>query len=262
MMRMWPRVLLGCLVLAASLALLWQWLQSSPEPSYQGTKLSVWLAQGPAGFDRGADAFLQQNSEVVTRYLISLLRKGDNALWKPYVWLRQHAPRFVVKQMPVWLEPKLVRAGATYWLAQLGARAAVAVPALRETGSEDRSPEVRRGALWALGRTDSSNETITLMLKALSSDKDAEARRAAAGALEVWAPDDPKVISALIGGLGDSDAMVQQISAAALGKYGSKAYAALQPLQQLLGKDSIAADYAAAALKQIQGQDPRELRNK
>ena len=227
-------------------------LRRGDEPSYRDRKLSFWLAQGPAGFDEGADEFLRNNSAVVTRYLISSLCRQDNPFWKPYQRLQKRVPVFIAKQMPVWMEPKLVRAGATYWLAQLGPQAAAAVPTLRQRGSQDTCAEVRCGALWSLGRIDSSKESVTVMLTALRRDKDVKARRAAAGALEVWAPDDPEVISTLIGSLTDSDAVVAQISAAALGKYGSRASGALPSLKRLAAGDSAAADYAAWAIKQIQ----------
>jgi hypothetical protein len=225
---------------------------STPEPIYAGKRLSLWLAEGPSGFNDGADEFLGKNSALVTDYLISTLRKGDNLFWKPYMWLTVHAPASISRKMPVWMEPKSVRVGATYWLAQLGARAKPAVADLSRVGSQDRYPEVRESALWALGRVDSaSKETVALFVTELSKDKDAGVRQIAVGVLEIWTPGDPTVIPALIKSLKDSDALVRQISAAALGKYGNAAAAALGPLKDLAGSNDPAADYAARAWEQI-----------
>ena len=214
----------------------------------------MWLALGQAGFDDGADAYLRQNSEVVSRYLIATLRKGDSPFWKPYVWLVQHAPGFISDRMLPWVEPRLQRIGATYWLAQMGPRASVSVPELRRVALDDRWPDVRGGALWALGRVDGpSKESVAVLLGAMGGEKDAHLRQAAVGALEVWAPDDPAVIATLINGLKDTDPLVRQICAAALGKYGARALKAVGPLTDLSASDDPAADYAARALDAIRG---------
>ncbi len=246
------KLILGGLLLAVGALTLFVLWHSEPEPIYQGKRLSLWLAQGASGFDSGADDFLRQNSAVVRSYLIASLRKGDNPLWKRYMWLRGHSPAFVSARMPPWMEPRLVRVGATYWLAQQGPRAPAAIPELRQVGFQDQYPDVRSGALWALGRVDSaSQETVTLLIAALSKDKDHGVRQIAAGVLEVWAPADAKVIPALVLGLSDSDAVVRQISAAALGKYSVRAKVAVETLKHLAASDVPAADYAARALEQI-----------
>jgi hypothetical protein len=246
------RLLFGGLLIAF-IAIASQLLHhSEPEPFYRGNRLSTWLAQGPSGFDDGADEFLQQNSALVTSYLIASLHHGDNPFWKPYMWLSRHAPALISKWMTPWVEPKLVRVGATYWLAQLGPSATAAVPDLRRAGSQDTHPEVRRSALWALGRVGSpSKGTVELLVGALSTEQDKGVRQAAVGVLEIWAPDEPLVIPALIDRLKDSDALVRQMSAAALGKYGPRANDALAALNDLAAGDDPAADYAARALRQI-----------
>jgi HEAT repeat protein len=250
-------LLFGGLLIAVS-AIAFQVLRhSEPEPFYRGKRLSIWLAQGPLGFDDGADEFLRQNSALVTSYLIASLHHGDNPFWKPYMWLSRHAPALISKWMPPWMEPKLVRVGATYWLAQLGTRATAAVPDLCRAGSQDVHPEVRRSALWALGRVECpSKGTVALLVGALCREQDAGARQAAVGVLEVWAPDEPVVVLALIDRLKDSDALVRQMSAAALGKYGPRANAALGALNDLAAGDDPAADYAAHALQQIHKDKP------
>src|SRR5690349_8492682 len=183
-------VLCGLLVAVSALTI-FVLRHSEPEPIYQGKRLSLWLAQGASGFDGGADEFLRQNSALVSSYLITSLRKGDNPLWKHYIWLKGHSRAFVSRRMPLWMEPRLVRVGATYWLAHLGPRAAAAIPELRQLGSQDQYPDVRSGALWALGRVDSaSQETVALLIAALSKDRDPGVRQMAAGILEVWAPGD------------------------------------------------------------------------
>ncbi len=44
---------------------------------------------------------------------------------------------------------------------------------------------------------------------------------------------------------------MREVCAAALGRYGGKAMAAVEPLKKLAASDDPAADYAAQALKQI-----------
>ncbi|HLH53322.1 MAG TPA: HEAT repeat domain-containing protein [Verrucomicrobiae bacterium] len=227
------------------------------EPVYKGQRLSLWLSRGREGFDDGTDAFLRENKEIVTRHLLACLRKRDNPLWKPYVAIRAKAPTGVSGYLPLWPQPSLVRAGATYWLAQLGHDAEAAVPELRRAARRDSSVEVRSQAIWALGRVDrGSRESTCLLADALGSDKDPLVRREAAGVLEMWTPKDPLVVQSFILGLHDSDAMVQQISAAALSSYGQLALAAVRPLQAVASSNGPASDFAARALKQITNAPP------
>ena len=154
--------------------------------------------------------------------------------------------------MPVWVEPRLVRAGGCYWLAQLGPRAAACAERLRKLGNDDLHPEVRQSALWALGRVDApTKESLSALIRGLATDPDAAVRRIAAGGLEIWKADDPRVIPSLIQALSDSDPSVQQISAAALGRYGRRALPAMEPLKKLAAAGAIASDYAARAMDEI-----------
>jgi hypothetical protein len=257
--RKGTKLVIGLLLVATAGVVLWQALRlSQPEPVYRGKRLSLWLSLGPSSFDSGADEFLRQNSLVVTSYLLAALNRRDNPFWKPYTWVIAHSPAFLSSRLPPWVEPRLVRAGATYWLAQLGPQARPAVPDLRHAASMDQYPEVRRSAVWALGRVDSaSKESVALLVAAMCQDKDANVRRAAAGVLEVWSPDDPAVILALVQGLKDSDTLVRQISAAALGKCGARAIPSLEPLRDLASSNDPAADYAARALEQIHRDSSR-----
>jgi HEAT repeat protein len=203
--------------------------------------------------DESSEAFLKQNSEAMAHYLRRDLYKSDNVFWKPYECLRGYAPTWFAKKMPVWWEPRLVRGGAGYWLAQLGPKAAICAPRLRELGNEDRYADVRQSALWALGRVDGpSKESLSTVIRAVTNDPDPAVRRTAAGVLEIWKSDDPEVIPVFTKGLNDSDPSVQQISAAALGSYGWRASAAIEPLKKLAAEGGMASGQAEQALKDIQ----------
>ena len=60
-----------------------------------------------------------------------------------------------------------------------------------------------------------------------------------------------EIIFAFAHGLTDRDPLVRQVCAAALGKCGSRAKAALETLQNLANSQDEAADYARSAVRQI-----------
>src|SRR5262249_1702538 len=154
---------------------------------------------------------------------------------------------FVARHLPVWKSKVEQRRRAAYWLAQIGPKATNAVPALSAAAASDPNPELRCVAIWALSRINGDSvRSVAVLTTTLLGDRAPETRRAAAGALEVWQPFAAKAVPALIAGLSDSDPVVRQVCAAALGKYGTQARAAIGMLQTLATKqDEAAADYAA-----------------
>ena len=65
-----------------------------------------------------------------------------------------------------------------------------------------------------------------------------------------------EIMVAFVHGLRDSDPVVREICAAALGKSGSQARPALETLQKLANSDDEAADYAKSAVRQIEAAAP------
>jgi len=64
------------------------------------------------------------------------------------------------------------------------------------------------------------------------------------------------IIVAFVHGLSDSDTVVREICAAALGKCGARAKPALETLQKLANSDDAAADFAKSAVRQIEAATP------
>jgi HEAT repeat protein len=189
-----------------------------------------------------------------TRFLIKALKTKDSSLRRPYLWISTKAPAFLAKRMPVWIDPEKVRLSATYWLGQQGATSKAAVPALCELTAKDPSREVRRGAIWALTQIDLESENVrNALVAALTTDIDPKVRAAAAGSLEMSKVFPSKeIIFAFARGLSNRDPLVRQVCAAALGKCGSRAAAALETLQKLANSQDEAADYARSAVRQVQ----------
>jgi HEAT repeat protein len=141
----------------------------------------------------------------------------------------------------------------------MGPSAAASKGALRRAAAEDRKAEVREAAIHALVRIGVESKETEVLLDALK-DPAPAVRSAAAGGLEIWSPDEAGVVPSLINGLGDSNAVVREVCAATLGKYGNKARNAVQPLKKLAASDDPAADYATQALKHIQPVETNEQR--
>jgi HEAT repeat protein len=133
---------------------------------------------------------------------------------------------------------------------------------LCEVAAADPSRQVRCSAIWALVRIDLESERVKkALLTALASDAEPTVRAAAAGGLEIRpAPVSEEIIHAFARGLKDSDPLVRQICAAALGKCGRRATLALERLRSLAESNDEAADYAKSALRQIENSPPAESR--
>jgi hypothetical protein len=253
-MRKRLRLGLGLVLCALAAVLLFIELHR-PEPVFRGKPLSVWIkdAPSPSAYESGFPALLQQRPSEMLPYLIRGLKTRDNPLWKPYVWVQGHAPRFIANRLPDWILPELMRAGSARWLAVMGPVAKDAAPALRQAAAGDKKEQVRCEAIYALVRVGLDSNDMPVLVRALLADPSSQVRGAAAGALEIYAPNAPESISALIQGLADRDAVVRQVCAATLAKYGERGRAALPELRRLAGgKDEPAADYAKGALRIIE----------
>jgi HEAT repeat protein len=231
--------------------LLWRILLP-PDPIFRDKPLSQWLklVSDPNAFQSGFSELINDRQAEVVPLLLHSLQSKDNFLRPPYNWVRASAPRFIASRMREWVEPALVHAGAANWLGAIGPAARVAVPALSHAAEHERSEKVREAAIYALVRIGIISAAGPVLVRALS-DSSSRVRSAAAGGLEIAMPDNPEVIPALIHGLGDSDAVVREVCAATLGKYGPRALPAARSLQKLARSYDEAADYAAQALKRI-----------
>ena len=241
----------------------WQLLRlPEGEPVYGGRKLTAWLGTGQPGLRSDADEWMRFSDWMreQTRFLIKALKTKNSALRRPYLWISTNAPTFLGQRMPVWLDPEKVRLAATYWLGQQAPTSREAVPTLCELAVKDSSHEVRRGAIWALTRIDLGSESVrNALVAAFTTDADPKVRAAAAGSLEMsGAVPSKEIIFAFIHGLGDRDPLVRQVCAAALGKCGSRAKAALETLHKLANSEDAAADYASSAVQQIEFAAPAE----
>jgi len=232
------------------------------EPVYEGKKLTVWLEAAPYGRYNNQDEWMPfdqwMRAPEKTRFLIRALKTRDNQLRRPYLWIRTNAPTFFAKRLPVWIDPERVRISATDWLGQLGPTSKGAVSILCAMAVKDPSREVRRKVIWALARIDLESEEVRkVLVTALSTDADRGVRAAAAGSLEMsgLTPTE-EIMIAFVHGLTDSDPVVREICAAALGKCGSQARPALETLQKLANSDDEAADYARSAMRQIEAAAP------
>jgi hypothetical protein len=232
--------------------LVWRALPQS-DPIYKGKRLSLWLTELPSRttFEAGFDQVIQKQGSAIEPHLIRALRTSDNLFWRPYTFIQNRAPRFIACRMPEWVEPKLVRKGAADWLAVMGPSAKQATPSLRRAASLDRSDLVRAAAVYALVRIGADQEGTKVLLDLLK-DPAPQIRQAAAGGIEIWSPPGPEVVSALTEALNDSDPIVRQVCAAALGKYGPQAATAAVPLRKLAAVEDQAADYARRSLQEIE----------
>jgi hypothetical protein len=249
-------LLLFVLLIFTSLIVGWLILRPPPETIYRGKPLSTWLIESHAAnaYANGFYDLLQEKGAEMVPLLIRELNRKDSFARKPYLWVRGRCPTALSSRMPDWPDPAPVRYSAAYWLGNLGPNAKAAVPALCDAVIHDPVPNNRDVAITALTRIGlQSNQAVTALVTALSSDRNKSVRCRAAGALEIWMPDSPEVVAALARGLTDSDAMVRQICAAALGSYGPRSRMAIGRLEQMAGGDDPAADYAKAALERING---------
>jgi HEAT repeat protein len=98
-------------------------------------------------------------------------------------------------------------------------------------------------------------DAIDPLINALAKDKDADVRKACAGALGDIGSDADKVVDALTEALKDPSAIVKIAAAGALGQYGPEAKSALPPLRDLAKAkdDKKISQAAAAAVRQITG---------
>jgi len=260
---MGKRVKVVAAILALSLAGLVSWeLLHLPEaePAYEGKKLKAWLATGVTGPQRDLEDWTRFSDWMRNQMpsLIRALDTKDNPLRRPYLWIKTKAPSLMANRMPHWTDPAQVRLSAIYWLGEQGLLSMEAMPALCELTTRDPNGEVRRQAIWALARIDSESEHARkAMVAALTTDADRRVRAAAAGGLEVGQlSSSEEVIIAFTHGLSDRDPLVRQICAAALGKCGPRAKAAMGSLQELAKRDDAAADYARSAIRQIEAATP------
>lgn len=156
------------------------------------------------------------------------------------------------------------RRSAARELADLGGEAKAAAPALIEAMTTDSDLFVRRFAAQAVGKVGADPKVAVPALTALLNDKHKELNEAAVEALgRMGAPAVPALSEALKGGAGprrvrpgqnvpDGSALVRSKAAAALGRIGPDAKAAVPALVEALKDNSIRTD-AATALGEIGG---------
>ncbi len=122
-------------------------------------------------------------------------------------------------------------------LAQLGATARFALPALREALEKDKSIAVRIKIAEALWKIEKPMPALLLpTLRQGLRDKLAENRAAAAGVLALMGPKAEKAVSALAAALKDDDLTVRGEVATALGEIGPEAKGALPALLAATGQ--------------------------
>jgi hypothetical protein len=249
------------LLMAASIILFcfaaWLILSPKKELIYRGKPLSEWLleSQGSTAFENGFNDLLQDKHVEIVPHLIQELNRKGGFLMNPYMWLRAKAPMPLANRMPVWADPAPVRARAAYWLGTLGPQAHDALPSIIKMALHDTVSANREAAITALVQLGiQSTESFNALISALSADPIAQVRRRAAGALEIWKPNQPEVIPALIRALSDSDEIVRAVSAATLGSFGPRARLAIPKLEDISTSNDSAADYARTALAHIKSE--------
>ncbi|WP_397569574.1 HEAT repeat domain-containing protein [Schlesneria sp. T3-172] len=98
----------------------------------------------------------------------------------------------------------------------------------------DERPQLRREAIFALGRMGERAKVVAPVLSESIYDPDPVVRREALVALAEMAPKGESAIKLFVDLLGENDPTVRSVASYALGRIGKPAHAATAPLQQLL----------------------------
>jgi HEAT repeat protein len=140
------------------------------------------------------------------------------------------------------------RACATYDLERLGPRAKGAVPALLRAARSDPDPDVREGALWALGAIGLPDPAALLPYL---DDKEDSVQQAAADALTAMGE---PAVPALLRLLQRKEEELRRFAVDALAGIGPAAAGALPALRRMLEtNDEGVREYVQAAIDEIEG---------
>jgi HEAT repeat protein len=237
--------------------------QQKKEPRYQGQPLGHWirLLQSGSEKDRQAAAeaivtFGPQAKEAVP-VLIRLLQSGSEKDREAAAWaITTFGPEAKKEAVPVLIDiledlcPKYRAFGATE-LGNLGPTADSAVPALTRLLKDDNS-EVRYDATEALRAIGAAAKSAVPALIPLLQDQGwYKTRVIAAGALAEIDPKNPNIVPALGLALGDDMREVRASAAAALGRLGPGAKAALPALKKALNSQEEGQEDLIKVLVQI-----------
>ena len=192
----------GVLVVAAAAGVwLVPWAEramprQAPEPAYAGKPMSYWLtnvgqvyaSNAPFGVVYVRSSTLLLNDSNAAPFLIKALRRDGGfaaAVYRKQVWPK--LPRSVQTRLPEPVGNPTLRAEAAVHLSQMGLRAKAAIPSLIRALKEDDDLNVRVRAAHALGAVGKGENTVTVALTEVLSDKSPSLRDAAASAL--WQAD-------------------------------------------------------------------------
>jgi len=124
----------------------------------------------------------------------------------------------------------LVRSRAAFSLAKLGD---AAIPSLVKA-LQDKDPEVRRQAAWAIcNHVPRLRELLPVLMNA-AKDEDADVRASVLSTMEIVDSENPEVFKALLSCLNDPAAVVRRSCAYCFWRMGARAAQATEPLVKLL----------------------------
>jgi hypothetical protein len=240
------RVLWAVLLVAVVAAVVWL-LMPSPEPVYQGKRLSYWLA----GYDTGnynlahpkgpspaslaeADEAIRQIGTNACPILLRMLQQPNSSLTVRLFDLVQKQNFFKIPFAPANLNWKALTA-----FGALGSRASNAVPGLVAIFEANPSPFPQQAVPAILGEIGPpAEEAIPVLLQGLAHTNWSVRNNAVYALGKIHAQ--PKlVVPALIKCLCDPEPFVRAEAASALGWFGADAQSAIPALLELQRKEAL-----------------------
>jgi hypothetical protein len=233
-------------------------LLRTPEPTYKGRTISVWLEDWAAGKGTEYRDALQTIGTNALPYAMGNLARNDSTWRKTYAAYQPKLPRFLQKLFPA-PKPVLREVDGANVFFYLGTNSIPEAITLLE----HRSPTVRQAAAWGIGsvrrQSSAANQAIPALIAALK-DGEQDVRFQAVLALKEMGADASNAVPAItrvladvgVGAQTNSYFYLRAAAASALGKIGPAALDALPELKAaLIESNSYLRGQAAVAVWRV-----------